>query len=179
MLKNTINSYGLISKIIHILVAILIITILVLGFVMTNVPKDFAYKMPMVLAHKSLGLLGVVLSPLVILWSLMSIKPAYPSSMASISVFFATIIRHALLLLIAIMPWSGYIMATSAGRQVKFFELFIFPSLINASPAIGKIAYAVHVFCAPIAAILIIVHILAALKHHFIDKDNILKRMFF
>jgi cytochrome b561 len=179
MLKNTPSSYGLISKITHGLIASLIIIILILGFIMTNLPKDSIYKLPLIITHKSLGVLAAILAPLVIIWSIISLKPAYPKSMASISIFAAVSVRYLLLLIVAIMPWSGYIMATSANRQAHFFNLFTFPSIINATPAVGKLAYAIHVFCAPVAAGLIIMHILAALKHHFIDKNKILRRMFF
>lgn len=177
---DTSITYSFARKITHWFVALLMLTIIILGFMMTNLTKDSVYKMPLVLTHKSLGLIALILAPLTVLWIfLRRHTQRYPSSMSVWSILVARIVKLALIAIMLIMPWSGYVMATANGRQVTFFKLFDFPSFINASAANGSMAHAIHLFVAPIAASLIGLHILAALKHHFFDKDNVLRRMLF
>jgi cytochrome b561 len=172
-LTDTSANYGLISKLMHWTVTILVVALLIVGFTMTSLPKDFAYRSLFFLTHKSVGLIAFVLGPIVVLWALIRREePKYPSTMSIWAIFIARIVKLSLMAIIIIMPWSGYIMAS-------FFNLFNFPSFINATAANGGLAHVTHMFVAPIAAGLVIFHILAALKHHYIDRDNILKRMFF
>jgi len=178
--NDTKTSYGFISKVAHWLTAILILGMIIAGFIMTNLPKEAAYKMPLIIAHKSIGIIIALLSPLVILWIILRhTSPAYPKNMNHWLVYLARIVKLSLLLIILIMPWSGYMMATAAGRKANFFQLFQVPTLFNFTAAGGSLAHTIHVFVAPIAAGLIAVHILAALKHHYIDRDNVLRRMLF
>jgi cytochrome b561 len=161
------------------MLAILLIALVAVGFIMASLPKDNSYKGLLVMAHKSFGFIALILGSLAVIWSFINIKPNYPASMGRFTTMLATAIRLALYLIILIMPWSGYIMATTAGRTFNFFQLFTVPTLINGTPALGQKAYGLHTSVAIIAVIVVSIHILAAIKHQFIDKDNVLKRMWF
>src|SRR4051812_33402633 len=119
---DTTISFSLVSKLSHWVMAVLITALIIVGFIMTNVPKDYAFKMDLVVAHKSFGVIAVVLGPISLFWILFRrYTPKYPESMNIWSIFIARVTKIALIAIIIIMPWSGYIMATAAGRNLSFF----------------------------------------------------------
>ena len=76
-----------------------------------------------------------------------------------------------------VMPLTGWLMSSAAGLTVSFFGLFTLPNLVPANPALRHYFFNIHGTCALILIGIIVLHVLAALKHHFWDKDDILKRM--
>ena len=75
------------------------------------------------------------------------------------------------------MSISGYILTTAGGKSINFFDFFHFPMWVEPIKTISGFFYDVHVFVSYCLIALIVVHVGAALKHHFIERDNILKRM--
>jgi cytochrome b561 len=75
------------------------------------------------------------------------------------------------------MPLSGWFLTSAAGYAPSFFGLFTLPTLIAKNNDLLELFESVHEWLAYGLIALIIIHTLAALKHHFIDKDDILKRM--
>lgn len=74
------------------------------------------------------------------------------------------------------MATSGYVMSSASGKAIEIFS-FNVPLLIDSNKHIANAAQQAHNICAYMLSTLIIVHILAALKHKFIDKDNIFNRI--
>jgi cytochrome b561 len=72
---------------------------------------------------------------------------------------------------------SGYLISTADGRAISVFGLFDVPALITSIPNQADSAGLVHEYAAWALVIFAVVHALAALKHHFIDRDATLKRM--
>jgi len=76
-----------------------------------------------------------------------------------------------------VLPLTGWLMTSAAGYTVSFFGLFIIPAPISANEQAKALFGTLHEGFAYALIVAIIIHILAALKHHFIDKDDILRRM--
>ncbi len=74
-----------------------------------------------------------------------------------------------------LMPLSGYVMSSASGKKIKYF--FHIPLLINQNKDLANTANQLHSMLAYFMVLFIILHILGALKHTFIDKQNIFKRM--
>ncbi len=77
-----------------------------------------------------------------------------------------------------VVPVTGYIISTSAGAGVAIFGLFEVPAVLPKSAPLRDAAISVHYYFAYAGVGLIALHVAGALKHHFIDGDDTLRRMF-
>ncbi len=179
-LKNTKDTFGSVAKSFHWLSAFLVISLLFLGFFMGDIPKSTAWHKIAKNWHQLLGLFLLILVVLRSLWSLINIKPQSVGKPSKLELFLIKLTHTILYIFMFIIPVSGWIMSSAKGKLVKLPTLagyhFAMPGIpldIN----LAKLAHQLHEIFAWILVVLITLHVLAALKHHFIDKDNILKRI--
>ena len=176
-LKNTEQQYGSLTKVFHWLVMILVIGMLIVGSLMGDI-GDKTLKSQVFTLHKLTGLLVLSIGVLFLLWSLINTKPGYSNGVAPWEKKLARIVRGLLYFLLIAMPLSGWLMSSAAGYHPDFFGLFKIPLPgIPVDKALSHTAADLHEFFAWSLVALISLHALGALKHHFIDKNNILKRM--
>ncbi len=175
-IKNTTESYGLLSKLFHWLIALAVIGMLIVGSLLDVLkgPTEgavFGW-------HKSLGITLLALMILFILWTARNPKPAYPKDMPFIQVALATVVRYLLYIVVPLMCLSGWIFSTAKGKAPVVWGWFSLPApFVPLSDSLGDAIKAVHVYLAWTILALVLLHIAGALYHHFIRKDNILKRM--
>lgn len=178
-IRNTASKYGLVSKVLHWLIAVLFI----LQFYWIYMKK---YWLPdgsktgikyLVYYHKSVGTILLGIAVLFVLWKIINKKPSLPNKMPSYELFLAKLTHFILGIVILVMPLSGVLMSMGSGRQIKVFDSWVVPQLIEKNKAIASNAHVVHEWCSYVVIAAVLLHVLAALKHHFIDKDDILKRM--
>jgi len=161
----------------HWLIAVLIIAAFTLGLVMTDIPGLTPTKLKYYSWHKWMGITILALAALRLLWRLTTRPPAFPASMSQTQVKAAEAGHWLLYALMFAVPLSGYLYTTAAGVPVVYFGLFQIPSLFEASPALKEAFKPVHYWLNMLLAAVVAGHVLAALKHQFIDKDGLLKRM--
>lgn len=125
--------------------------------------------------HKSIGVTLLVLIALRLYWRLTHEPPALLASLQAWEKKWAAWTHKILYLLMLAMPISGLIMASYSKYGVSWFGLKLIPGLDN-NPLREQLAE-VHEFIGIVLLVLIILHVLGALKHKFIDKDETLKRM--
>lgn len=77
------------------------------------------------------------------------------------------------------IPILGWLMSSAKGYTVNYFGLFELPDLVLKDKATGRLLKQIHEVLANLLISLVALHVLAALKHHFWDKDGLLKRMSF
>lgn len=176
MLKNTMTQYGVVTKVFHWVMALLIISLLCVGFYMNGMSLGLA-KFKIYALHKSFGIIVLVLAILRILWHLYSKKPALVSSLKPTEKYAAHTAHILLYVLFVFMPLSGWLMSSAFGRSVKFFGTISLPDLLTKNRELAEILATVHFVIAWSLVVLITLHVVAALKHHIIDKDNTLRRM--
>lgn len=156
--------------------AILIIGMLTLGLIMVRMPISLE-KLKFYGWHKEVGILILELVILRIIWRLYNILPELPKQMPMLEKLAA---RSAHLLFygfMIVMPLTGWLMSSAAGLQVSFFGLFLLPNLIGPDPSMMHFLQGVHGWLGYSLIALIGLHTAAALKHHFINKDDVLRRM--
>ncbi len=173
--KNTETKFGSIAISLHWLMAIIIIGMLALGLYMTGLPKS-ALKLKLYGWHKEFGMLILMLAAARISWRLSNINPSL-ASLPSWERLGALAVHWMLYLLMFAMPITGWLITSAAGFPVSFFGLFLIPTIVPADENWLKIFETMHEWIAYGLIALIIGHTLAALKHHFIDKDDIFRRM--
>lgn len=133
-------------------------------------PRTFYFNL-----HKSIGVSILALIAIRVLWRITHRAPAMLASYKAWEKKLATGTHHLLYLLMVAMPVSGLIMAINSKYGVKWFGLDFIAGLDN--KAGRELFKEVHEVVGAILLIIVIVHILGALKHKFIDKDDTMKRM--
>ena len=174
-IKNTSSSYGAVAKLLHWVVAVLILGLLAVGLYMTSIEGDGRYKLYAI--HKATGILVLVLVLIRLGWRFINVQPFYPDDMPLIQKFAAHMLHAALYFFIIFIPLSGWIMSSAGAHTISFYGLFNVPFIVDKNPEIGKLFNSLHELFAYILIGMLVIHISAALFHHFIQKDNILTRM--
>ncbi|MEO1292186.1 MAG: cytochrome b [Pseudomonadota bacterium] len=185
---NSKSVWGLPARVIHWVMALMIFGLLGVGSYMTDLPIGFE-RIEMTQTHKSVGFVVFTLAVLRVLWRFANrTSPELPEEMPSWQKRASHWSHRALYVLIFLMPLSGWLMSTASPLndpdaypvQIKnqVFGLFEMPDPFpTGNEALSDFFATVHEYTALVLAILVVVHILAALKHHLIDKDRILMRM--
>ncbi len=176
MLKNTTETYGIISKSFHWILSICYVTILSIGFVMANMPKSET-KYMIYGYHKAFGTILLGLGLLRLLWKLMNISPSYIGQYNSWDRIAAKVGHWMLYFFVILMPLSAFIGSLVGGRDINVFSLFEIKAMDTKHESLSKFAYEVHHIVAFVLVGLVMLHILAALYHHFYLKDQTLVRM--
>lgn len=175
MIKNSKTNYGSVSKFFHWTMAFLIILIFTIGYIMTNIPKSSG-RLTLYDFHKATGLLVLSLCILRLSWSVFNIKPSLPNHLSPIMKFIVKYSHMMLYFLMIGMPVSGFLISTLGGYRVTIYYLFtIQPFTVN--KYLSHFFSNIHQLLAYTLAAVVILHVMGALFHHFIIKDNILKRM--
>ena len=173
MLENTPNSYGSIAKFFHWFMAITLLCLFIVGYNLENFVMPALFK-----AHKAIGFLILLIVVARLLWRFGNITPSYESSMPKWMVLAGHAMHYTLYALMIVVPLAGFISSNAGQYPVSFLFLFDMPSLFaTKNPELSKVAMFIHKQAAAIFAYAIGVHILAALYHHYIKKDDILKRI--
>ncbi len=176
-MRNTKNSYGWIARSLHWLVALAASGLFGLGLYMVELTYyDPAYK-TFPHWHKSVGILIALLMVMRLVWRLLSVIPGPVPGGKPWEHKAASLVHFVLYALPFALFISGYLISTADGRSIFVFDLFEVPALLPPSKGMEDLAGLVHQIIAWSLAGLVGLHALAALKHHFLDKDRTLVRM--
>lgn len=174
--KNTVNSFGYVAKNFHWLLAFLIISMLIFGYFLDTSPAltgESAHNI-----HKMIGITVLALVILRLFWRWINIQPSYSSTLPSFYKIIVRLAHYAIYLVIFLMPLSGWVMSTASGHIPHFFaDIYLPMPGISLNEQLAGQMYQVHNFLAIALIALISVHIVAALFHHFILRDNVLTRI--
>ena len=161
----------------HWLVAVLVVAAFSLGVVMTDIPGLTPAKLRYFSWHKWLGVTVLLLAVLRVLWRLSHQAPAYPASMARWQKRAANGLHILLYVLIFAVPLSGYFYSLASGVPVVYLGVVELPVLIAANPELKPVLKGVHYWLNMLLCGSVGLHVAAALKHQFIDRDGVLRRM--
>ena len=165
-----------IAKGLHWLMAALLLGLLALGLYMTDLPLS-PEKLLLYSWHKWLGVSAFLLLWCRLLWRLTHRAPAAPEGVSAGMARLATLGHLALYALMLLIPLSGWLMSSAKGVPTVWFGLWPIPDLIGKDKALGEALAQVHGWLNDLLIVTLLAHIGAALKHHFIDRDDILRRM--
>ncbi|WOE33086.1 MULTISPECIES: cytochrome b [unclassified Acinetobacter] len=160
--------------------AIIFIAAWLIGFYSGNFLSydiNGAFKGDVITLHKNIATTIIFLIVIRIFWRYTNPIPALPDSMSPQMKFLAHAGHLALYFMLLALPITGCLYSWSAGHPAPVLYLFNLPTLISENPAITAIVKPLHIWLSWAAGLLIIGHILAALKHHFIDRDHVLDSM--
>lgn len=167
--------YNSVSKWLHWLMAVGLITMFALGLWISDMEYDNPWYLKGPALHKAGGILMFLFWAMRVLWKnwgqtkvVHDIKPWERK--------LALGVQHLFYLLIPLLVVSGYFIATADGRPLSVWGLFDIPALVSKS-GLEETAGEIHEMFAFSLIALVVLHAAAALKHHFIDKDGVLLSM--
>lgn len=175
----TTEKYPIIMRILHWLMALLIIGLLCLGFMFERLPEDADYMLSLYKLHKSFGVVALILIIVRLAVRLSQTIPPLPEALSSTEKLVAHWAHRILYLGMVIMPLSGFIMSSATPERYGV-ELFGWrlPDL-PPSQIVSDVAHSMHGLFAWPLALLILVHIAGVIKHRWFDKNgtDVLPRM--
>lgn len=169
--------YSNVAIVLHWSIATLVLATIPIGWFGATFETDLAQSATN--AHKSIGILILTLTVLRVGWRLTHKAPALPESMAPVLRWIAKVTHLLFYALLLVLPLSGWWMSSAVPERHAFgFGFFDIPFLpVPRGFASAGPAHAIHVNLAWVMVGLVALHVLAALKHQFVDKDEILARM--
>ena len=175
--RNTAQGYGIIAIVLHWLVALAVIGLFSLGVWMTGLTyyDDWYRRGPDL--HKSIGILLFFVMLARVIWRSINITPEYAPDISAFERRLAHGVHLLLYALVFALMLSGYLISTADGKPIHVFDLFAVPATISDIANQEDIAGAIHWYLALLLISLVSLHAIAALKHHFIDRDETLKKM--
>lgn len=187
--RNSATGWGWPARLLHWVMGIAILFLLGVGFYMAEVLTEtdsdtLMLKYDLVQTHKSWGFTVFVLALIRVIWRLANRAPELPEQMGPLERAFAHAGHIALYLAMFAMPLSGWLMASASTMQDAYgiknmvFGLFELPDPFQpGTEGLETLFKRIHFYTGLTLTVLLATHVGAALKHHFIDKDDILRRM--
>ncbi len=173
-ITNSRSRFGIVAISLHWIIAILIIGLLAEGLYMEDLPINLQ-KLKLYGWHKEYGLVVLFLAIFRIVWSMSNQRPEL--ELPWLEKLAARSMHWVFYIFMLAMPLTGWLITSSASLPVSFFGLFTLPNLVEANEDNRLLFEWVHEWLGYALIAAIALHTAAALKHHFINKDDILKRM--
>ena len=180
MLRNTETGYGLVAIVFHWTIAVLFAGQVTLGIFMTGLADDEPAKFGLYQWHKSFGLVILLLALVRLAWRLINRAPDPPGGMAVFEQRAARLAHVFLYTAIVLVPGTGWACVSSSPLAIPTFAFYLVlvPHLpVPVSDAAEAVLQRVHTSLALLSAAVAVLHIGAALRHHFVLKDGVLRRM--
>ncbi len=177
-LKNSAQYWGAVAWLFHWVLAVLIVWMIFQGNEMEGMEMGDE-KIAQIFLHKSMGVLILLLVLLRLAWRSANPVPAPLENTPPLKVLASRINHWLLYLLLLLQPISGLVMSTSAGYPPNFFGLWQFPQWLPKNESLAETLNTVHATGWWLLALLAGLHVLAALHHHFVVRDRVLRRMLF
>lgn len=179
-MQNTSQYYTRTAQILHWLMAIIFIAAWLIGFYSGNFldyAVDGSFKGQVITLHKNIATTIIFLVLIRLFWRYTHPAPQLPDNMSPSMKVFAHLGHLALYLMLLALPITGCLFSWSAGHPAPVLYLFEIPRLVQDNPDLLAIVKPIHIYLSWFAGFLVVGHLAAALKHHFIDKDNVLRSM--
>lgn len=178
-IQNSEGRYGAVAMALHWLMALLLGALVVLGLFMTRLP-DVGFdtrKIALILYHKHLGVLALLLVTLRVLWRVGNVLPRLVEGLPDWQKVAARLVHLCFYALMLALPLTGWLMSSATGISVSFFGLFTLPDLVSYDDRLFRTLVDVHRYLGYALVACMAVHIGAALRHHWLLRDNTLKKM--
>lgn len=175
-LKNTVYRYGFIAQAFHWLIVLLIIVQYQMGRIADDLPPGID-KLVLMSRHKSLGITILALVVLRLFWKLINESPTPPRNLHPFLRGAGRATHWLLYGLLLALPITGWLASSMANSPVSWWGWLTLPDLLAPSKAGFEKLSEIHALLTRVLIIVVGLHSLAALVHHFFLKDDVLRRM--
>jgi cytochrome b561 len=173
---NAVMRYSTPAIVLHWLMALLIFAGFPLGLYMVDLPLS-PDKLKLYSYHKWIGITVLMLAAIRLSWRLTHTPPPLPERVAAWQRHASAIVHGLLYLLMIAIPLSGWLMSSAKGFQTVWFGVLPLPDLIGKDKALGELLAELHKILNFTLLGLVVLHVGAALQHHFIERQPFLQRM--
>lgn len=177
LIANSKDRYGLVTQLFHGL-GVMIVGLFVLGVWMVELDYEHDWYDLAAYYHEAVGVIAALVMLLRFAWNVLCVRPALSKALSVWEIRLARVVHALMYGMCALIFVSGYLIPTADGRGIDVFGWFAVPSLGSFHHLQADMAGKIHMWLAYALMALVAVHVLAACKHHFIDRDNTLKKMF-
>lgn len=176
MAGNEIRRYGIVAQTLHWVIAVMVFTMFGLGYYMEDLPLG-QQKLELYTLHKSLGITIFALAVVRLGWRLTHPAPPLPAGMSDLERRAAHAVHWLIYALIFVQPAIGFLQSNAANFPVVVWDVLPLPALIGADEQLGEDLAGLHSIVGNTLAVLVLLHVAAALRHHFVLRDDVLRRM--
>lgn len=176
MLRNTGRSWGAPAKLLHWAVAALVFVQFALGWAAASWRLS-PTKLDLFVWHKSTGMVILALMIVRVAWRWANPAPALPADMPPLERRGARASHFFLYVLLLLMPVTGWIVNSAANIPFRMFWLIPVPAIVEPDKAMADVAARAHFVLFVALSLLLAVHVGAALRHHFLKRNDVLVRM--
>jgi cytochrome b561 len=173
--RNTRATWGAISQLLHWLVVFLVAVQWSLAKYAAT--QTLTGKIGTLGLHKSIGITILALAASRLIWRLLNPTPSSPDGQKVWERGLARLSHVALYALIFALPISGWVMSSARNFAVSWFGIFQIPSLVSPDPKLFKQMEDLHQLLFTALLVAALLHVIGAFKHHYIDRDDVLRRM--
>ena len=175
-IRNTPARWGHVTQFLHWVIVVLIIVQVILANIAEDLPLG-PKKIAVYARHKSVGITILALAVIRLLWRWANPTPALPSTLKPYERVLAGLTHFGLYLLLFAQPLTGWMMTSARGFPASWFGFFQLPDFVPKNDALYNAMKTTHDTLALALYAIVFLHVAAALKHHFLMKDDVLRRM--
>jgi cytochrome b561 len=176
MMRNTSQTWGTPAKTLHWTVALLVLVQIALGWTAVTW-KLSPTKLDLFVLHKSTGMLILLLMLMRLFWRWTNVTPLLPIGMPTWERASAHASHFVLYFLLFLAPITGWIINSAANIPFRMYWLIPIPAIAGPDNALADAAARIHFGLFVLLSLVLVVHVGAALRHHFVARDNVLARM--
>ncbi|MDG7056189.1 MAG: cytochrome b [Wolbachia endosymbiont of Meromenopon meropis] len=170
------HKYNLGLRIIHWLMATFLIGMFYSGFYMKRLPVNNELKFTMYTIHKICGITVFEFAIIRVFFRIFTCTPQFSAGLSRFEITMIKVVHFVLYILMILVPLSGYVMSSASGARIKYL-FFHIPLLISKNKELANAASTLHAILAYFIMFFTVLHVLAALKHTLMDKQNIFRRI--
>jgi cytochrome b561 len=175
-IRNTPLRWGAVAQLLHWLIVALIIVQFSLALYADTLPLG-SRKVGVLANHKSFGITILTLAIIRLAWRWLNPTPPLPATLKPYERRLARLTHALLYALLFLMPLSGWTMSSARGFPVSWFGFMQLPDLVPKNQTLYHALVTTHGTLAVLLLLVVTLHVAAALKHHFVLRDNVLRRM--
>ncbi|MBI1403238.1 MAG: cytochrome b [Porphyrobacter sp.] len=166
--------YNLGARALHWTIAVLVIANLAIGLL----HEPLEDSIDLIPVHEAIGITVLGLTLVRIAWRFTWKRPPFPGSVAPVEAWAARAVQGLFYVLTLALPLSGWVFASAGKYPISWFGIFTVPKFaVTRQDPIFGIAHEGHEIMGWVTIALVVLHVGAALRHHFLLKDNVLRRM--
>ncbi len=181
-IRNTERHWGSVAKWLHWSIAVVMIAAIVCSVWADQLNPDIAahralWQILIMKLHKPLGFTALLLIFARCAWALSGTRPRMPDNMSAREILLSKGVHFGLYALMLVVPLSGWFMSQYSDSTIDYFGLFEVQNIVQPNKArVGQL-HPIHVYLGLCTLGIVIAHILAALFHHYVRNDDVLRDM--